>query len=105
MLTIAPKISDSVTFCLYMKIAGGIIRTGTNAIMVDAIPVFVYCTASKEKETPRKGPKKEPILIAVIPDLLENAFRTFAHRSRIVTSTVNPIIPAINLICVAANGS
>ena len=38
---IAPSTSIHVTFCLKKIIAGGIIRTGTIDIMVDAIPALV----------------------------------------------------------------
>ena len=40
--------------------AGGIIKMGTIAIMVEAIPVSVNFTERSENDTPKKGPKKEP---------------------------------------------
>jgi hypothetical protein len=41
-LIIAPIISLILTFCLKIKTEAGIIRTGTMAIKVAAIPVLVF---------------------------------------------------------------
>jgi len=49
-----------LTFSFRNRTAGGIIKTGTIAMIVEAIPVEVFLIANKEKETPRKGPKKDP---------------------------------------------
>lgn len=65
-LIMAPSISYKVTFCLYRIIAGAIINTGTIAIIVDAIPVSVFATASNENDTPKKGPKKEPVVMPIM---------------------------------------
>ena len=56
-----PTISLVVNFSLKKITAGGIINTGTMAIMVEATHVVVYRTERSEKDTPRKGPKKAPI--------------------------------------------
>jgi len=56
----APRISLKLTFSFRNRTAGGIIKTGTIAMIVEAIPVEVFLIANKEKETPRKGPKKDP---------------------------------------------
>ena len=58
---------------------GGMINTGTMAMMVDAMPVLVYLIARSEKETPRKGPKNEPVVIPIIPFEFLNAENTFFH--------------------------
>ena len=44
-----PITSFIVIFSLKRKIAGGIIKIGTMDIIVEAIPVVVCCTESKEK--------------------------------------------------------
>lgn len=62
----APLISFSVTRSLNRIIAGGMIKTGTMAIIVDATPVVVYLMANNENDTPRNGPKKAPIEIRTI---------------------------------------
>lgn len=49
-------------------------RTGTNAINVDAIPASVYCTAIKDNETPINGPVRVAPIAAFIPLLSFNAF-------------------------------
>ncbi len=43
----------------------GMIMMGTVAIIVEAIPVGAYFTAISENETPRKGPKKDPVTISL----------------------------------------
>ena len=81
------------------------IKMGTSDMMVAAIPVSVYFTASRENDTPRKGPKKDPVIMPVIPFLLLRASRTLAHFPISVTITINPTIPEMIRICVDAKGS
>ena len=78
--------------------------TGTIAMIVDAIPVLVSCTASSEKETPRKGPKKAPIESWKTALWLEIAFQVSRHLPRMVNRMANPVIPAITRICADAKG-
>ena len=50
-----PNISLKVTFSLKKRTAGGIINTGTREIIVEVMPVSVYLTEIKEKETPKNA--------------------------------------------------
>jgi len=81
------------------------IKTGTRDMMVDAIPVSVNFTASRENDTPRKGPKKEPVTMPDIPLLFLKALCTLGHLPIMVTMSANPAIPEIIRIWVAAKGS
>ena len=80
------------------------IRIGTIAIIVEAIPAEVYFTAIREKDTPRKGPKNDPIVIAFIPCAFCNAERTVFHRPEIDIIRINPTMPVIIRICVEGKG-
>jgi hypothetical protein len=80
-------------------------RTGTKAIIVDAIPDSVYLIEISEKETPRKGPKKAPIVVDNIAGLFKTEAAIVFHLPKTVTRKANPVIPARILICVAAKGS
>ena len=51
------------------------IRIGTMAMMVAAMPVSVYFTARRENEMPRKGPKNDPRAMTRIPFPSLTAFR------------------------------
>src|SRR5665647_2404661 len=59
-LKTAPAISTAVIFSLLIQKEGARMSTGLIDIMVEAMPASVYLTDSKEKEIPRKGPKKDP---------------------------------------------
>ena len=85
--------------------AGGISRTGTSAMMVLAIPVVVYLTAMREKDTPRKGPKKDPeVTKASVDGRLKAGFRS-DHLFRMVNNRMKPMVPATTLICEEVKGS
>ena len=75
---------------------------GTMAMMVEATPVVAYFTAMREKETPRNGPKTEPIAAPVIPERLLKAFLIRFPFRRAMMMIAKPIMPAMILICVAA---
>ncbi len=81
--------------CLKKRIEGGIISIGTIAIIVDAIPVEVYFIATRENETPRNGPKNDPVEMAIIPFLFLNAWDIDFHRPVKLIIIIKPIIPAI----------
>ena len=53
---------------------GGMMSTGTMAMIVEAMPVLVSCTARSEKDTPRKGPKNAPSESCNTALWLENAW-------------------------------
>ena len=59
--TIAPKTSFKVSFSFKMMCEGKSIKTGTVAISVEAIPNVVNLKATIPSDTPRNGPKKEPM--------------------------------------------
>jgi hypothetical protein len=80
------------------------IRIGTIAMMVEAIPADVCCTAKRENETPRKGPKKDPVVIAAITLLFRKAATTEFHLPESKMISRNPVIPVIMRICVEAKG-
>ncbi len=80
-------------------------RIGTMAIMVDAMPVEVCCTAKRESETPRNGPKNEPMRMLLIPVLFRTAFLIFDVLRSNSTIIPKPIIPVMILIWVAAKAS
>jgi len=61
--TKAPMTALGVILSLKKKAAGGMIRIGTMDMMVAAIPVFVSFTARREREMPRKVPKKAPMAV------------------------------------------
>ena len=69
----APMISRAFTFSLKNMTAGGIMSMGTRDMIVEAIPVDVYCTASRENDTPRNKPKNAPI------EMNNNVFRFFSE--------------------------
>ncbi len=93
-----PIVAGMVTFSLNMIMAGGMISTGTMDIMVAAMPVLVYWIAINERETPRKGPKKEPMLSWVMAALLWKAFITGLHQPIMVYNRIKPPSPAMDLI-------
>ena len=76
MLIATPITSLTVIFCLYMIEYGMIIRTGVNAMRVDAIPVSVYLTAMSDKETPMTGPNKVVRAAYFMPFLSAAAVRS-----------------------------
>ncbi len=67
-------------------------------IMVEAMPVAVYCTARREKETPRKGPKNAPRAILDKAFGCLNDFAARGHNLITVKMTEKPAIPAMTLI-------
>lgn len=75
------------------------------AMMVDAIPVAVFCTAIREEETPRKGPNVAPSNIKAMAGRFPVALPTASHRLKKLMSMAKPIMPAMTLICVAEKGS
>ena len=78
--------------------------TGTIAIMVEAMPAFVYVIETREKDTPKKGPKKAPVAIPFIAAQCLVAWTTLGQRFMKVIKIENPIIPAIIRIWVEAKG-
>jgi len=77
-------------------------RTGTKAMMVDAIPVWVCCTASNEKETPRKGPKTDPNNMFFMAGRMVNVSKTIPHFFIPVTTMAKPTMPVMVRIWVEA---
>lgn len=77
---------------------------GVVAIIVEAIAVLVCCTAMRESDTPRKGPKIAPPNIAFRALLSRRPSMNILPRpvSRIMSA--KPVAPVIILIWVAANG-
>ena len=75
-LNIAPAISTGVIFSLLIQSDGASIRTGVIDIMVEAMPASVYLTDSREKEIPRKGPKKAPSVTAFMAERFLNEMLT-----------------------------
>lgn len=100
----APNISFGSTFSLNIIIDAGIISIGEREVMVDTIPVAVYWTAIREKDTPTNGPKKAPMDISPIALRFLKAPLSSGHFFWSVINMVNPTIAAISLIWVAANG-
>ncbi len=80
------------------------IRIGTIAMMVDAIPAEVYFIAIRENDTPRKGPKKDPVVMAVIPFRSFRAAKTVFHLPERVMISMKPIMPVMILIWVDGKG-
>ena len=80
-------------------------KTGTVAISVDAIPTEVCWKASRLSETPKKGPKKEPMAKGTNALLFRNAKLIDRHSLAKLMITIKPNIPVIALICEEANGS
>lgn len=80
-------------------------NNGTVAISVEAIPTVVYWKANKLNETPRNGPKNEPINKGVKALLFFKEYPTDRHCRAKVMITTNPMIPVRTLICVDENGS
>jgi len=101
----APVISFQLSFSLKMITAGGMISTGTIAMMVAAIPARVCCTANSENETPRKGPKMEPRVIRCMADRFFRALKICDQRFVKKKMMKKPMIPVITLICVEAKAS
>ena len=77
---------------------------GVVAIMVEAIAVLVCCTAMRESETPKNGPKIAPAKIARLAFLSLIPSRNTLLRPVSNIMIAKPIAPVIILICVAANG-
>ena len=100
----APTISEMVTFCLNISTDGGIIRIGTIDMIVDVTPVLASCMANNDRETPMKGPKKEPMIIPFIPSRFWSASKPFLILPMNIMMSVKPTILAIIRICVEANG-
>lgn len=72
--------------------------TGVSAMMVEAIPDSVYCTAIRDSETPRNGPKIVARVIKLNPFLLWKALRrrwVCFVRSIIRKKPANPAIARI----------
>ena len=101
----APAISFQLMRSLKISTAGGMMSTGTMAMMVAAMPARVFWTASKEKETPRKGPKRDPREIIRMACRLCKAPIILGHQriTRIIIK--NPIMPAMTLIWEEAKAS
>ena len=104
-LKMTPIISFGLTGCLYMRANGAIIRTGVSAIKVEAIPVSVYWTAARDRDTPITGPKRvvsvakaTPLFSLKIPLKLERSLCRAIQQ-------MNPAPPIIARIIVEANGS
>src|SRR5574344_1368523 len=84
--------------------AKGIIIMGVSAIKVEAMPLAVYCTAIKEKETPKKGPKIVPIKTERLA-LLSLTAGLRALSCRVTVRIIrNERAPVIILISPAAKG-
>ena len=105
MATIAPKNSLKCTVSFLTKIATGINNTGVIEVSVDATPGLVCCIASNDNEMPKNGPKKEPSVIYAMACFSLNASKNDFQLPLMVNNIVNPMIPAMSLICVAAKAS
>ena len=57
---------------------------GVMEVIVDTMPVAVYCIASSVKDTPRNGPKKEPMAMLLIAILFCSEAIIFLHLLPIV---------------------
>ncbi len=100
----APIISFTVTFSLKRIIDAGIISIGIIDMMVDATPVDACCTAKRDKETPKNGPKKDPMATTPITlRCFSDTARPF-HCFMMVKKSENPINAAIALIWVPCMG-
>lgn len=94
----APITSFKVNFSFIIICEGKSMNTGTVAIKVDAIPKEVYLNATIPNDTPRKGPKKEPITNALLAFLSVNPLGILPHFFKIEISIAKPIIPVITRI-------
>ena len=88
MVIAAPNISFADTFSLNIIIEIGIIRIREIEEIVDATPVGIYCTASKDKDTPMNGPKNDPM------EIYFKALKSFNARAKLLQFFLNVIIIA-----------
>ena len=84
----APNISFADTFSLNTSIETGIIKIREIEEIVDATPVGMYWTASKEKDTPINGPKNDPM------EIYFRALESFSARAKLLQFFLRVIIIA-----------
>ena len=88
MVIVAPSISFADTFSLNARIETGIIKIREIEEIVEATPVGMYCTASKEKDTPINGPKNDPM------ETYFKALKSFSARDNLLQFFLKVIINA-----------